>query len=98
MNRPCPERSIRSAVSRAGVLAATVAAAMLANPAAWTAALAEQAGPIAQPGDEAVIGYQQPRLQDLPPDMAKDEERTEPDLDAIAKELEKLENRICPGC
>jgi hypothetical protein len=30
--------------------------------------------------------------------VAKDEETTEPDLDAIAKELEKLENRICPGC
>jgi hypothetical protein len=82
--------------SRAGVLAASVAAAILANSA--TAALAEQAGPVAQQRDEAVNGYQQPRLQDLPPDVAKDEERTETDLDAIAKELEKLESRICPGC
>ena len=97
MNRPCLERSIRSAVSRAGVLATTIAAAMLAN-AAWTAALAEQAGPVAQQRDEAVIGYQQPRLQDLPPDVAKDEEKTETELHAIDKELEKLENRICPAC
>jgi hypothetical protein len=93
------ERSIRSAVGMAhtGVLAITVAAAMLTNSAAWSAALAQQAGS-AQQRDEAVVGYQQPRLDDLPPNVRRDEEKTETELDAIGKQLEQLENRICPGC
>jgi hypothetical protein len=40
----------------------------------------------------------QPRMQDLPPSVAQDEKEAEPELDAIAKELDKLENRICRGC
>jgi hypothetical protein len=100
MNRRCLERSIRSAVGvcRAGVLAATVTAAILANSATGTAALAQQPGPVAQQGDNAPMGYQQPRLQDLPPSVLQDEKNMETELDAIAKELEKLEDRICRGC
>jgi hypothetical protein len=81
-------------VSAAGVLAATVAAATLAS----ATALAQQLGPVAQQSDEAPIGLQQPRLHDLSPGVAQDEEKMEPELDAIAKELEKIENKICRGC
>jgi hypothetical protein len=100
MNRLCLERSIRSVmgVSRFGVLAATLAAAILANSATWAVALAQQPGPVTQQRDEARIAYQQPRIQDLPPSVAQDEKKAEPELDAIAKDLEKLENRICRGC
>jgi hypothetical protein len=84
--------------SRSGVLAATFAAAILANSATWTVALAQQPGPVTQQSDEAPIGYVQPRMQDLPPSVAQDEKEVEPELDAIAKELDKLENRICHGC
>jgi hypothetical protein len=99
MNRLCLGRSIRSAmgVSRSGVLAGTVAAAILANSATWTAALAQQA-PVNQRRDEAPIGNQQPRIQDLSPSVLQDEKKMEPELDAIGKDLEKLENRICRGC
>ena len=100
MNRHCLERSIRSAmgVSRSGVLAATFAAALLVNSATWTVALEQQPGPVTQQRDEARIAYQQPRMQDLPPSVAQDEKKVEPELDAIAKELDKLENGICRGC
>jgi hypothetical protein len=84
--------------SRSGVLAATLAAAILANSATWTVVLAQQPGPVTQQSDEASIGYVQPRMQDLPPSVAQDEKELEPELDAIAKELDKLENRICRGC
>jgi hypothetical protein len=84
--------------SRSGVLAATVAAAILANSATWTVALAQQPAPVTQQRDEAPIGYVQPRMQDMPPSVAQDEKEVEPELDAIAKELDKLENRICRGC
>ena len=96
MNRLCLERSSRSVMgaSRSGVLAATFAAAILANSATWTVALAQQPGQ----SDEAPIGSVQPRMQDLPPSVAQDEKEAEPELDAIAKELDKLENRICHGC
>jgi hypothetical protein len=100
MNRHCLERSIRSVMGlfHSGALAATFAAAILANFAAWTVALAQHPGPVTQQRDEARIAYQQPRMQDLPPNVAQDEKNVEPKLDAIAKELEKLENRICRGC
>ena len=84
--------------SRSGLLAATFAAAILANSATWTVALAQQPGPVTQQSDEAPIGYVQPRMQDLPPSVAQDEKEAEPELDAIAKELDKLENGICRGC
>jgi len=84
--------------SRSGVLAATFAAAILANSATWTVALAQQPGPVTQQSDAAPIGYVQPRMQDLPPSVAQDEKEVEPELDAIAKDLDKLENRICRGC
>jgi hypothetical protein len=97
MNRLCLSRSEMGA-SRSGVLAATFAAAILANSATWTVALAQQPGPVTQQRDEAPIGYVQPRMQDMPPSVAQDEKEVEPELDAIAKELDKLENRICRGC
>jgi hypothetical protein len=84
--------------SRSGVLAATFAAAILANSVTWTVALAQQPGAVTQQRDEAPIGYVQPRVQDLPPSVAQDEKEVEPELDAIGKELNKLENRICRGC
>jgi hypothetical protein len=100
MNRPCLERSRRSEMgaSRSGVLAATFAAAILANAVTWAVALAQQPGAVTQQRDEAPIGYVQPRVQDLPPSVAQDEKDVEPELDAIAKELNKLDNRICRGC
>jgi hypothetical protein len=100
MNRPCLEFSIRSptGVSRAGVLAVTMAAAILANSAMWAAALAQQRVPIAQQRDEAPIGHVQPRIQDLPPGVVQDENKTEAELDDIAKKLETIEKRICRGC
>ena len=81
MNRLCLGRSIRSAmgVSLSGVLAGTVAATILANSATWTAALAQQA-PINQQRDEAPIGNQQPRIQDLSPNVLQDEKKMEPEL------------------
>jgi hypothetical protein len=50
MHQSRVQRSIRSpmGVRRVGVLAATIAVAFLANTATWTAALAQQVGPIAQ--------------------------------------------------
>ena len=100
MKRPWLRRSIRGAisVSAAGVLAATVAAATLASATSCATALAQQLDPVAQQPNEAPIGLQQPRLHDLSPGVAQDEEKMEPELDAIAKELEKIENRICRGC
>src|SRR2546429_6476158 len=35
--------------------------------------------------DDAVIGYQQPRIGELPSGVARDEQNTEPELDAIGK-------------
>ena len=32
------------------------------------------------------------------PSVLQDEKKMEPELDAIGKELKKLENRICRGC
>jgi hypothetical protein len=84
--------------SRSGVLAATFAAAILASSATWTVALAQQPGPVTQQSDQAPVGYVQPRMQDLSPSVAQDEKEVEPELDAVAKELDKLENRICRGC
>jgi hypothetical protein len=63
-----------------------------------TVALAQQPGAVTQQRDEAPIGYVQPRVQDLPPSVAQDEKEVEPELDAIAKELNKLDNRICRDC
>src|ERR1700716_2241283 len=100
MNRPCLERSIRSptGVSRASVLIVTVATAVLANSATWTAVLAQQRIPIAQQRDEAPIWHVQPRIQDLPPGVVQKEKKTKTKLDDIAKKLEMIEKRFCRGC
>jgi hypothetical protein len=80
------------------VLAATLAAGVLAGVASWAVAGAEEAPPLVRQSDDAVIGYQQPRIGELPSGVARDEQNTEPELDAIGKTLEQLENKICPGC
>jgi hypothetical protein len=52
----------------------------------------------------STVGISNPRVRvqpgdvDLLPTVVQDEKDMEPELDAIAKELEKLENRICRGC
>ena len=97
MNRPYLERSIGRA-SRAGVFAATVSAAILANSATWSAALAQQPGSVVQQRDEATIGHLQPRIQNLPPSVVQDEKKMQTELDAAKEIVEKLENRICRGC
>lgn len=97
MNRPRLERSIRSpiGVPRAGVLAATIAAAILASSATWTAALAQQRGLDAQQlRDEAPIGHRQPRIEDLPPGVVRDENKK----DKPTGLDKKLEDDICRGC
>ncbi len=101
MNRPCLQGSIRSPMgaSRAGVLAATVAATILANSAPWTAALAQQPGGVDQQRAEAPIGHRQPRIQDLPPGVVQNENKNENKMEAEQNALDKkLENSICRGC
>jgi len=49
-------------------------------------------------GEEGSSVRVQPRIQDLTPSSAQDEKKMEPELDAVAKELQKLNNQICPGC
>jgi hypothetical protein len=89
------DRSTRSLknMSRAGALAAAAAAAILAGAATSTAALAEQ--PDANLRYEAPIGHRQPRIQDLPSDVAKEEKKMPADDNALDK---KLETSICRGC
>jgi hypothetical protein len=97
MNRPCLQRSIRNptGASRAGVLAATVAAAILANSVPSSAALAQQSGAVNRQGTEAPIGHRQPRAQDLLPRVVQDEKKIETQQNAFDR---KLENSICRGC
>jgi hypothetical protein len=97
MNRSCLERS-QSPTGVFGFLIPVAATAVLANFAMCTAALAQQDVSIAQQRDEAAIWHVQPRIQDLPPGVAQDEEKTQPELDDIAKKLEMIEKRICRGC
>jgi hypothetical protein len=40
----------------------------------------------------------QPGDADLSPGAAQDEKQMEPELNAIAKDIEKVENKICRGC
>jgi hypothetical protein len=37
-------------------------------------------------------------MQDLPSGVAQKEEETLPELDDIAKKLDMIQKRICPGC
>jgi hypothetical protein len=85
-------------VLRTGILIVTVAAAILANSATCTIALAQQRVPIAQQRDEAPIWHVQPRMQDLPPGVAQQEEETLTELDDLARKLDVIQKRICPGC
>jgi hypothetical protein len=99
MGRHNLERLIGTAVRirHAGVLAIPLAAAALASFTTWSTALAQQHSPVLE-RDEPVIGYQQPQLKGLPPDVARDEEDTEGELEAIVKQLEQIQKKICPGC
>jgi len=93
------DRSTRSLkdMPRAGAFAAAAGVAILAGTATWTAALAEQ--PDANLRYEAPIGHRQPRIKDLPSDVAKEEaqeeKKTQAEEDALDK---KLETSICRGC
>jgi hypothetical protein len=89
-------RSIRSPMggSRAGLLAATVAA-ILAHSSTWSSAVAQQAGSVARQRDEAPIGHRQPRIQDLPRSTVREENEMLRGLHAYDK---KLENSICRKC
>jgi hypothetical protein len=97
MNWHFIDRSIRglNGLSRAGVLAAAVAAAILASSATSRTALAQQPDPAANLRYEAPIGHRQPRIQDLPPDVAQDEKKMQDEQDALDR---KLETSICRGC
>jgi hypothetical protein len=86
MNRPRLERSIRSPMGL--FLAAMVAATIVANSATSTAALAQQPRPVDQLRDEAPIGHRQPRIQDLPPGVARDENKIATQENALYNTLE----------
>jgi hypothetical protein len=73
--------------------AAILAAATLSGPA--DAQNVAQSGAVAQGRNEAPIGHRQPRVQDLPSGVPRDEDRMKADQDALDK---KLEGSICRGC
>jgi hypothetical protein len=60
-----------------------------------TAVATEAAGEEGSSGPRVRV---QPRIQDLTPGLVQDERKMELELDAIAKESQKLESQICPGC
>ena len=82
-------------MSRSGV-PATVAAAILANSATWSAALAQQPGSVVQQRDEATIGHLQPRIQNLPPSVVQDEKKMQTELDAAKEIVEKAREQNLP--
>jgi hypothetical protein len=79
-------------VRRVGVLAATITVAFLANTATWTAALAQQVGPITQ--HEAPITYRQKFVEHDALDKKEDKEIENLDK----KEDKEIENDICSAC
>jgi hypothetical protein len=94
------DRLIKSPVGapRAAVLALTMGAAVLATAGLTTSAAAQDAAPsvtLAQGRNEAPIGHRQPRVEDLPPGVVRNEDKMKADQDALDK---KLENSICRGC
>lgn len=78
-----------------GVIVMAVAGAILA---AWLPGSAAVADPVrvAQAArNEAPIGHRQPRVQDLPANVQRDQDKATAEQDALDK---KLENSICRGC
>jgi len=80
---------------RAAVLAVgcAIAAAALSGNALAQGTLRSAAA--SEPRYEAPIGHRQPRAQDLPSSVVRDEDRMKADQDALDK---KLESSICRGC
>jgi hypothetical protein len=97
MHQSCAQRSIRSpmGVPRVGVLAATITVAFLANTATWTAALAQQVGPITQ--YEAPITYRQKLVEQDALDKKEDKE-IENDICSACALDPNLDSSICHGC
>jgi hypothetical protein len=80
-------------VPHAGILAAVATTAILASSPSWSAAAAQQPS-VAQLRDEAPIGARQPRIQDLPPSVVRDENRLSGE-DAFDK---TLAHSVCREC
>jgi hypothetical protein len=100
MARPRLHHSILSRMipSADCVLAGMMMLAILAGSAAWSSAHAQGAPEPdqASPGiPEAPIGHRQPRVQDLPPSVVRDEKKIEANQNALDK---MLETSICRGC
>ena len=100
MPEPYLERSILSPLDapRTAALMVTIGAAIFASVTLSCPAGAQsvaQSDAAAQARYEAPIGHRQPRLQDLPPGVRRDEDRLTAGQEAFDK---KLENRICRGC
>jgi hypothetical protein len=79
-------------ISRGGILAAAIGSAILAT-ALSNGALAQET--VAQERDQAPIGHRQPRPQDLPRSVVRQENRPNNPGYAFDK---KLEDSICRGC
>ena len=79
-------------ISRDGILAAAIGSAILAT-ALSSGALAQET--IAQERDQAPIGHRQPRPQDLPGSVVREENHPNSSGYAFDK---KLEDSICRGC
>ena len=89
-----PAAAAGSAMLPSGLIVVAVAAAILAAGMPGRAAVAEPIR-IAQARNEAPIGHRQPRVQDLPANVQRDEDRASAEQDALDK---KLQNSICRGC
>jgi hypothetical protein len=94
------DRSIRSpmGIPRAGLLAVAIGSAILATAATLESAGAQEA--LSSPAttterDQAPIGHRQPRPEDLPRAVVRDENRVNADEHAFDK---KLEDSMCRGC
>jgi hypothetical protein len=93
-----PDRSIRRRmrIPRAGVLAAAVGSAILGTALSSAAGAQEiPSSSAAQERDKAPIGHRQPRPQDLPQSVVREENRPNGSGHAFDR---RLENRICRGC
>jgi hypothetical protein len=80
-------------VPHAGVLAALATVAVIASSPSWGAPAARHPS-AAQLRDEAPIGARQPRVQDLPPNVVRDENRLSGG-DAFDR---KLAHSVCREC
>jgi hypothetical protein len=97
MSRLRVQRTVQDPLGmpRAAVLAATIAVAILANGAIFTAVHAQQRNPVDQKRLEAPIGHRQPRPQDLPSRAPQDESNAR---DVNRNFDVSPEINICRGC